>query len=562
MAKQEEATLWLKIKSLGEEVFGKISKGLDDVLSSTLAWAAGLVSLGAIVAKSIEQYKEKETAVRELTTAMINNGIYTVELANQYAKQAEELSNLSLFEDQQIIKAQAVIQQQIGQREVSEELTKSIMDLAQAKGMSLVNASEMVTKSIVGNRNALAQYKIDLDQTATVEERMTQAVDGLQRKFGGQAEAATQGLGSIDKMHKSMNDLYQVIGELLAPAVTQLAQDFTGLFHKMAELVNGNITTAKSYEEVQVQVLAVRRRMIELQDQIAEMKKDGLATLAEEGMLAGEEAKLAKLQAIRAKFRQDEKASEDAADEAKAETQAEGDVKELERQIKQQDIQMGMIVSQENFDKARLATQVQTLQYLADNESNAIKKAELLRQISDLKDVQRQKAKADLDKQITQDTFSAAASMANSGNKTLAAIGKAAAIYNITMQGIVAFNNARAIAPWFVGAALAAVSAATTASQLAQASGLQLAEGGIVMPRPGGIQATIGEGGQPEAVIPLDRASEFGMGGGGGGGISIVVYGGLLGDQSSAREFAIAIDRELLKLRQNNESQAFEGIVV
>jgi len=38
----------------------------------------------------------------------------------------------------------------------------------------------------------------------------------------------------------------------------------------------------------------------------------------------------------------------------------------------------------------------------------------------------------------------------------------------------------------------------------------RLAEGGIVMPRPGGVLANIAEAGQPEAVIPLDRARGIG----------------------------------------------------
>lgn len=38
----------------------------------------------------------------------------------------------------------------------------------------------------------------------------------------------------------------------------------------------------------------------------------------------------------------------------------------------------------------------------------------------------------------------------------------------------------------------------------------QLAEGGIVMPQPGGVLANIAEGGQPEAVIPLDRFDSLG----------------------------------------------------
>jgi hypothetical protein len=83
-----------------------------------------------------------------------------------------------------------------------------------------------------------------------------------------------------------------------------------------------------------------------------------------------------------------------------------------------------------------------------------------------------------------------------------------------------------------------------------------LETGGIVPATPGGKTYRLGEGGQSEAVIPLDKMS--GM----GGGVTINVYGGMLGDQSTAREFAIAVDRQLLELRRNNESVAFDGRVV
>ena len=48
--------------------------------------------------------------------------------------------------------------------------------------------------------------------------------------------------------------------------------------------------------------------------------------------------------------------------------------------------------------------------------------------------------------------------------------------------------------------------------------------------------------------------------GGGGGGTTVVmnVYGGLLGDEFEARKFAMAVDAELLKLRQLNQSVAFD----
>jgi hypothetical protein len=64
-----------------------------------------------------------------------------------------------------------------------------------------------------------------------------------------------------------------------------------------------------------------------------------------------------------------------------------------------------------------------------------------------------------------------------------------------------------------------------------QPGGLKLAEGGIVPARRGGTLATIGEGGQAEAVIPLDRFDDV-VGRRGGSSVVINVNGGL--DSSAA----------------------------
>jgi hypothetical protein len=62
--------------------------------------------------------------------------------------------------------------------------------------------------------------------------------------------------------------------------------------------------------------------------------------------------------------------------------------------------------------------------------------------------------------------------------------------------------------------------------------GLKLAEGGIVLPRPGGTMATIGEAGQAEAVIPLDRLGDFG----GGSTYNITVQAGIGTDGAAVGE--------------------------
>jgi len=77
-----------------------------------------------------------------------------------------------------------------------------------------------------------------------------------------------------------------------------------------------------------------------------------------------------------------------------------------------------------------------------------------------------------------------------------------------------------------------------------------MAAGGIVRPTPGGTAATIGEGGQAEAVIPLSASSLAKFGLGGGGGVTVVIQGSVLSDE---RKIATAV-RNALK---NQRGQGF-----
>lgn len=89
----------------------------------------------------------------------------------------------------------------------------------------------------------------------------------------------------------------------------------------------------------------------------------------------------------------------------------------------------------------------------------------------------------------------------------------------------------------------------------------RLAEGGIVKARPGGILANIGEGGQDEAVVPLDQLDEM-VSGGGGNGVNITLNLSGIMSRSKADEREIA--RSLLRtindeLRAKNQPELGGG---
>ena len=159
------------------------------------------------------------------------------------------------------------------------------------------------------------------------------------------------------------------------------------------------------------------------------------------------------------------------------------------------------------------------------------------------------------------DALTALATLQNSKNKEMAAVGKAAAISQTTIATIVASMEAhKALAGIpLIGPALGAAAAASImtagASKVAQIQGTPFAEGGMVLPTRGGTLATIGEAGSREAVVPLDDPKTveglreaLGIGG------TVVNVGTLIADDISLDELARKIDAKLYTLNRNRGS--------
>lgn len=150
--------------------------------------------------------------------------------------------------------------------------------------------------------------------------------------------------------------------------------------------------------------------------------------------------------------------------------------------------------------------------------------------------------------------FSAIASLSQSKNKQLAAIGKAGAIAQALVNTYQGISEAWKLGP-ILGPILAPLVAAAGFGNVAKIQSVQMAEGGVVMPRSGGTLATIGEAGRPEAVIPLgdDRAQEA-MGGMGVTNNVTINAGVFVGDRVAVKELARMMDEEFFRLQRNRVS--------
>jgi len=108
----------------------------------------------------------------------------------------------------------------------------------------------------------------------------------------------------------------------------------------------------------------------------------------------------------------------------------------------------------------------------------------------------------------------------------MTALGAAAAVFavNALLTAIPTIMASLAAIPFGIGIPLAfGAIAGLMAAMSAGESSVKMAEGGIVKPRPGGTLATIGEAGQAEAVIPLNKAKQMGFSGGGGSAQPVII---------------------------------------
>lgn len=597
MSKNNEATLLLRIKTAGEDLLSKTKGALGDLRTWAAAAFAALTSGAAVSA-----FKDAEKSSNALNQSLIQQGIYTRALSEDYRTMAADLQKKTTFDDDSIIAAQAQMQSYLGQTKITRELMQATLDLATAKKMDLVSAADIVGKSIGTNTNALKRQGVELSDNATKSEKFSQVIAGLNTKFGGQAEAAAQGLGSLDQMKNVIGDLLELVGEKFAPFVSMMAKQITQLasdvmnnkavwetFDKTLEIVAGTVSSLKFgflvLKDVVVGTLSTAAQALIAFvtgdfSNVKEILRTGISEMGE-NIKSDFEKYLSEMDAIKAIRANKEKNEEE--EEVRRKQQTEERKKHIMLTAADEEKKFLEARTEKELQKLMTDQQLMKDQYLSSlnwrlfAENDHTKKLELemeKRRYLDLKYKQAEEAASKVSARIMiaiagdraeefKQTLDNMSNMQNSKNKILQVAGKAAALANITMNTADAATGAyRAmvgvpvIGPGLaVGAATATV--AYGAEQAANVAGVQLAEGGIVKATPGGIHAIIGEGGRDEAVIPLEKGKALG-----GTVVNVVVNGPLLGDERQAREWAIFLDKEFFKLRQSNSSLAFDrGII-
>lgn len=521
---QGEASIVVRLVDKASAGLKSLGGAVDFVRDHFLALSASVGAATAFLAASVKAFSEQEDAVHKLELALRNQGVTSKTVSRDLQAYADSLQRTTTFSDETILAGQALLVSFGLTGDKLKQATVASLDLAAGLGVDLRTAMMLVGKAAQGQTETLARYGIKIKEGTADSDKFSVAIQGITSKFGGSAQAEAETLsGKIKQLSISFNELQESIGEKLAPATGTFTTWLTSSINKITEYVKSQDALGKASSDSAASIAAQAASLdkygaaipVELQKELNEALKE------EAKILEGKQAKG-------------------------------GNVEKLSTETDE----LGFALA----EQARL--RIESLQGVS-REAQAIKDEELARQLQadgqleaaaalkHAKDKERLKDRLD----ITKSTLSAVASLSNAKSKEIAAIGKAAAVAQATMDTFAAANKALAQGGFF-GFAMAALVTAAGMANVARISGVELAQGGVVLPRAGGTQAIIGEAGRAEAVIPLgDRRAQEQIGAALGGGLTVNINAGtVVADKTSAAEFARMIDEELYKLGRNRKN--------
>jgi len=212
---------------------GGVDSGLKSLASSALAMGAAYFSTQGVINAlkySVQQSMAGESAAKRLEVAYGRSTKSLIDFAT-----ARQL--VTKFDDDGNIAAMAAISAFTQQEGAIKALTIAAQDMAEAKGMDLVSAAELLAKTFGSETNALKRSGIEVDATAGSMERLQQITQGVADLFGGQATAAADTLeGRLVQTQNAIDDTAQAIGDALAPAIKGVLPEIQGLAETWSEI--------------------------------------------------------------------------------------------------------------------------------------------------------------------------------------------------------------------------------------------------------------------------------------------------------------------------------------
>lgn len=481
------------------------------------AVAAFAAIKGAIdfFASSVQAANENARAVNTLAAAYNAVG-YTAEGAMKQAKQfASQMQNMTGIADEAFLNAQRLLANYGVVGSKAQQAIQAAYALSIGKNMEFTAAMDLVSKAAVGQTQTLARYGIQIDKNTESGAKFDAVLAQINERFGATAQAAMgDSTTKLNALKESWGDFKEQVGaglnDGLAPAVDFLTkavgwlnqafkslgsvfgivfdQAMIGIKMFEAGMVNAGESALKSFQPL----VNLMSHLPGVGSTIKDAYDGALASLEQtSNSLEGQIEALKEMRTPLSAIWETEK-------EITAEQQARLDLQaeEINNRVANEQAaqeQLTEVVRQGVEERAAI---------VAEGQAQEQQKATDLFGLQTLLNKQEVKDK--------QKTFGDITNMLKQGSKEQMAIQKAQGIAQAAISSYQAANSAYSalagipIVGPALGAAAAAAALAYGLANVAQISGIKLADGGLVKAVTGGVPAVIGEGGSDEAVLPLD----------------------------------------------------------
>jgi hypothetical protein len=240
MASEDEVRLIIKaateqavanLTKLNEKLedTGKRTSGMDKALTSLKSsWVTTTAVVGAAAVsfyKFAQAGMESEQVELRLAAAMKNAGTYSQARLTHLKNYAAELQKQTTYEDEEIMTMQRLYTQYGLEGDALDTLTKATLDFANAKGMDLASAADLVGKAINGSTDSVRGLSVNLKDMTSKAERANAVANEMSSIFGGSAAAAADtAAGRFKQAQIALGDVAETIGAATLPAIKMIAE--------------------------------------------------------------------------------------------------------------------------------------------------------------------------------------------------------------------------------------------------------------------------------------------------------------------------------------------------
>lgn len=210
------------LKRLGDSA-KKIGAGM-----AAGAAVAGAAAVGFGI-DSVKAYAEAEEAQKRLADAFARFPALAGTNQRELQKWNSELQKKTKYDDDAIASAQATLAAFDLNADQLKELTPLMLDYASKSGKDVVTAAEDMGKAMLGQGRTLKTLGIEFTDSGSQIGNYNQLVDALRDKVGGFAELeGTTAAGKLEILRNRFGEVQETIGGALMPALDGLVEWLNG----------------------------------------------------------------------------------------------------------------------------------------------------------------------------------------------------------------------------------------------------------------------------------------------------------------------------------------------